>query len=55
MHVGGGKTGVAGHWIGVTGAGQVMTGGVVSITATVWLHVDMLPLQSVHFQVRVLV
>ena len=54
-HVGGGKTGVAGHWMGEGAAGQVMTGGVVSITLTVWLHVDMLPLQSVHFQVRVLV
>ena len=53
--VGGGNTGVAGHWIGEVAAGQVITGGVVSITATVWLHVDMLPLQSVHFQVRVLV
>ena len=51
--VGGGNTGVAGHWIGLTTAGQVITGGVVSITATVWLHDAALPLQSVTVQVRV--
>ena len=55
VHVGGGKTGVAGHWMGETATGQVMTGGVVSITATVWLQLALLPLQSVHVQVRVLV
>ena len=30
VHVGGGNTGVAGHWIGEATAGQVITGGVVS-------------------------
>ena len=55
VQVGGGKTGVAGHWIGETTTGQMMTGGVVSITATDWLQLAALPLQSVHVQVRVLV
>ena len=55
VHVGGGKTGVAGHGIGEATAGQVMTGGVVSTTATVWEQLAELPLQSVHVQVRVLV
>ena len=55
MHVGGGKTGVAGHWIGEVETGQVITGGVVSITTTVWLQLAELPLQSVHVQVRVVV
>ena len=52
---GGGNTGVAGHWIGEGAAGQTITGGVVSITATVWEQLAELPLQSVHVQVRVLV
>ena len=55
VHVGGGKTGVAGHWMMGEGAGQVITGGVVSITATVCEQLAELPLQSVHVQVRVLV
>ena len=55
LAVAGGKLGLAGHSIGLTTAGQVMTGGVVSITATVWLQLDELPLQSVHVQVRVVV
>ena len=50
---GGGNTGLAGHWIGLTATGQVMVGGVVSITFTVWLHEAVLPLQSVAVQVRV--
>ena len=53
VHVGGGKTGVAGHWIGETTAGQVITGGVVSITTTVWLQLEWLPQPSVAVQVRV--
>ena len=55
VHVGGGKTGVAGHWMGEGAGGQVIVGGVVSITATVWLQLAALPLQSVQVQVRVLV
>ena len=55
MHVGGGNTGMAGHWMGEVATGQVMTGGVVSITVTVWEQLAELPLQSVHVQVRVLV
>ena len=55
VHVAAGKTGVLGHWMGETAVGQLMTGGVVSITATVWLQLAELPLQSVHVQVRVLV
>ena len=51
--VGAGKTGEAGHWIGEVAAGQVIVGGVVSITATVWLQLAALPLQSVQVQVRV--
>ena len=51
--VGAGKTGVAGHWIGETAAGQVMVGGVVSCTTTVWLQVAVLPQWSVAVQVRV--
>ena len=53
VHVGGGKTGAAGHWIGEGAGGQVIVGGVVSITATVWLQLAELPLQSVAVQVRV--
>ena len=34
-------------------AGQVIVGGVVSITWTVWLQLAELPLQSVAVQVRV--
>ena len=53
MHVGGGKTGVAGHWIGETAAGQVIVGGVVSCTTIVRLHVALLPQSSRAVQVRV--
>ena len=53
LAVGGGNTGVAGHWIGEGATGHVITGGVVSITTTVWLHDAELPLQSVTVQVRV--
>ena len=52
---GGGNTGTAGHWIGETTNGQVITGGVVSITLTVWLHVAVLPESSVAVQVRTVV
>ena len=55
MHVAGGKNGVAGHWMGEGAGGQTITGGVVSITATVCEQLAELPLQSVHVQVRVLV
>lgn len=48
-----GKTGVAGHSIGVVAAGQVMDGGVSSTTATVRLQVEALPQSSVAVQVRV--
>ena len=51
--VGAGNTGLAGHWIGEVAVGQLITGGVVSITTTVWLHDAELPLQSVAVQVRV--
>jgi len=51
--VGLGKTGVFGHWIGETAVGQVIVGGVVSMTTTVWLQVAELLLQSVAVQVRV--
>ena len=53
LAVGFGNSGAFGHWMGDTGAGHVMTGGVVSITSTVWLHEALLPLQSVAVQVRV--
>ena len=53
LTVGAGKTGVFGHWIGETAAGQVIVGGVVSITTTVWLQAAELLLQSVAVQVRV--
>ena len=49
----GGKVGVAGHSIGVTTIGQVMTGGVLSVTEIVLLHVAELPQSSVAVQVRV--
>ena len=55
VHVAGGKTGVAGHWMGEGAGGQLIVGGVVSITATVCEQLAELPLQSVHVQVRVLV
>ncbi len=41
--------------MGEVTAGQVMVGGVVSITCTVWLQEAELPLQSVAVQVRVVV
>ena len=50
-----GKTGVFGHWIGEVTAGQVITGGMVSITATVRLQLELLPQSSVAVQVRVVV
>ena len=53
LTVGAGKTGAFGHWIGETTAGQVMVGGVVSMTTTVWLQLAELLLQSVAVQVRV--
>ena len=53
LTVGAGKTGVLGHWIGETAVGQVIVGGVVSMTTTVWLQVAELLLQSVAVQVRV--
>ena len=53
LTIGAGKTGVFGHWIGETVAGQVIVGGVVSITTTVWLQVAELLLQSVAVHVRV--
>jgi len=53
LTIGAGKIGVFGHWIGETAAGQVIVGGVVSITTTVWLQVAELLLQSVAVQVRV--
>ena len=53
LTVGLGKTGRFGHWIGETTAGQVMVGGVVSMTTTVWLQLAKLLLQSVAVQVRV--
>ena len=53
LTVGAGKIGVFGHWIGETAAGQVMIGGVVSMTTTGWLQVAELLLQSVAVQVRV--
>ena len=55
VQVGGGKTGVAGHWMGEGATGQMMTGGVVSITATVWLQLAALPQASVAVQVRTMV
>jgi len=53
LTVGLGKTGMFGHWIGETAAGQVIVGGAVSMTTTVWLQVAALLLQSVAVQVRV--
>jgi len=53
LTVGAGNTGVFGHWIGETAAGQVIVGGVVSMTTTVWLQLAELLLQSVAVQVRV--
>jgi len=53
LTVGLGKTGTFGHWIGETAAGQVIVGGVVSMTTTVWLQLAELLLQSVAVQVRV--
>lgn len=51
--VAGGNTGVAGHSIGVTTVGHVITGGVLSVTEMVRLHVDELPQSSVAVHVRV--
>jgi len=48
-----GKSGVFGHWIGETAVGQVIVGGVVSMTTTVWVQLAELLLQSVAVQVRV--
>ena len=42
-----GNTGEAGHSIGDTTAGQVMTGAVMSLTTIVRLHVAVLPQSSV--------
>ena len=53
LTVGAGKTGVFGHWMGETATEQVMLGGFVSITNTVWLQLAELLLQSVAVQVRV--
>jgi len=53
LTVGAGKIGVFGHWIGETADGQVIVGGVVSMTTTVWLQLAELLLQSVAVQVRV--
>ena len=53
LTVGAGKTGTFGHWIGETATGQVIVGGVVSMTTTVWLQLAELLLQSVAVQVRV--
>ena len=53
LTIGAGKTGVFGHWISETAAGQVIVGGVVSMTTTVWLQLAELLLQSVAVHVRV--
>jgi hypothetical protein len=53
LTVGGGNIGKAGQAMGETGAGQVMLGGLLSSTHTVWLHVAELPEASVAVQVRV--
>lgn len=49
------KDGTAGHSIGETTVGQVIAGGVLSITTTERLHVAVLPQSSVAVQVRVTV
>ena len=51
--VAGGNVGVAGHSIGVTTVGHVITGGVLSVTEIVRLHVAELPQSSVAVHVRV--
>src|SRR5688572_17080408 len=51
--VAGGKSGSAGHSIGVTTVGHVKTGGVLSVTKIVRLHVEELPQSSVAVHVRV--
>ena len=51
--VAGGKTGVAGHNIGETTTGQVITGGVLSDTEIVRLQEVEFPQASVAVQVRV--
>ena len=53
LTIGAGNTGTFGHWMGETAVGQVIVGGVVSMTTTVWLQVAELLLQSVAVQVRV--
>src|SRR5258708_24272840 len=44
LTVGGGKTGVFGHWIGETTAGQLIVGGAVSLTRKLLLQVIEQPL-----------
>ena len=51
--VAGGNTGVAGQLIGETTVGHVITGGVLSITTIVLLHVAVLPQSSVAVHVLV--
>jgi len=53
LTAGAGNTGTFGHWIGETADEQVMVGGAVSMTTTVWLQLAELLLQSVAVQVRV--
>ena len=47
------NVGTAGQLIGEVTAGQVIAGGVISCTAMVRLHVDVLPQSSVAVHVRV--
>ena len=48
-----GNVGVAGHSIGETTVGHVITGAVLSVTEMVLLHVEELPQSSVAIHVRV--
>ena len=48
-----GKVGTAGHSTDAGVVGQISTGGVLSVTAMVLLHVAELPQSSVAVQVRV--
>jgi hypothetical protein len=54
LALGGGKTGDPGHSTGEGATGQLIVGGRLSITFTVWLHSAKLPEQSVARQVRVM-
>ena len=55
LTTGGGNTGLAGHWMGETVPGQLMLGGVVSLTVMICAQLAVCPHPSVAVHVRVIV